>query len=311
VVRVRVPATSANLGPGFDCIGMAMDIYNIIEAEEQNGSALDIEVIGEGAGNISLDENNLVYVSMKTVFDEVGYKHKGINLRLINEIPLTRGLGSSAACIAGGMAAANVIAGQPLTTKQIINMAARMDGHPDNVLPAIVGGLTVGCMFENDVFYTRLDPPLNVKFAALIPDFELETFKARKILPTHIPVSDAVFNIGRAALMIASIMTGQLDNLLVATDDRLHQPYRKEFIPGFDDILSACKENGARGVFLSGAGPAVIAILNGGYDQFQADMRGILSGYKQNWEIRLIELCRSGITVESVPGKDAQYVRCE
>jgi homoserine kinase len=277
---------------------MAINIYNIIEAEELNGDRLDIEVTGEGMGSISLDESNLVYVSMKTVFDKVGYKHKGLSLKLINSIPLTRGLGSSAACIAGGMFAANVIAGHPLTTKQIINMAARMDGHPDNVLPAIVGGLTVGCLYENEVFYTRLDPPLNVKFAVLIPDFELETSKARKVLPTHIPVADAVFNIGRAALMVASLMTGEMDNLLVATDDRLHQPYRKEFIPGFDEILSACKRYGARGVFLSGAGPAVIAILNSGYEQFQNDMRGVLSHYEQNWDVRLFELCRTGVKVE-------------
>ncbi len=304
MVRVRVPATSANLGPGFDCIGMAMNIYNVIEAEERNKGGLDIEVTGEGIGSIPLDERNLVYVSMETVFDQVGYKHKGLNIKLNNGIPLTRGLGSSAACIAGGMAAANAIAGHPLSTKQLINMAARMDGHPDNVLPAIVGGLTVGCMHENEVFYARLDPPLNVKFAVLIPDFELETSKARKVLPTHIPVADAVFNIGRAALMVASIMTGQMGNLLVATDDRLHQPYRKVFIPGFDEIISACKKNGARGVFLSGAGPAVIAILNGGYEQFQTDMRGILSLYKQDWDVRLFELCRNGLKVELEPGRN-------
>jgi homoserine kinase len=283
---------------------MAIDIYNIIEAKEIEGSGLDIEVTGEGIGSIPLDESNLVYVSMKTVFDEVGYKHRGISLKLTNGIPLTRGLGSSAACIAGGMAAANVIAGRPLTTKQIINMAARMDGHPDNVLPAIVGGLTVGCMHEEEVFYVRLDPPLNVKFAVLIPDFELETSIARKVLPTHIPVADAVFNIGRAALMIASLMTGEMDNLLVATDDRIHQPYRKGFIPGFDEILSACKKYGARGVFLSGAGPAVIAILNGGYEQFQNDLCGVLSHFKQNWDVRLFDLCRNGIKVESESGRD-------
>lgn len=304
MVRVIVPATSANLGPGFDCIGMAMDIYNIIEVEELNGSGLHIEVTGEGIGSIPLDDTNLVYVSMKAVFDEVGYKHRGLSIKLNNGIPLTRGLGSSAACIAGGMFAANIIAGRPLTTKQIINMAACMDGHPDNVLPAIVGGLTVGCIYEDEVFYARLDPPFNVKFAVLIPDFELETTKARKVLPTHIPVADAVFNIGRAALMVASLMTGEMENLLVATDDSLHQPYRKEFIPGFDDILSACKQYGARGVFLSGAGPAVIAILNGGYEQFKNDMRDKLSQYKQSWDIRLFELCRNGIKVESESGRN-------
>lgn len=298
MVRVRVPATSANLGPGFDCIGMAIDLYNVIEVEEHDDVKLDIEVTGEGFGCIPLDETNLVYVSMKTVFDELNYDCKGLRIKLINGIPLTRGLGSSAACIAGGMAAANAIAGSPLTTKQIINMAARIDGHPDNVLPAIVGGLTVGCICNDEVFYTRLDPPLKVKFAVLIPDFELETTKARKVLPSHVPIADAIFNISRAALMVASIMTGQMDNLVVATDDRLHQPYRKEFIPGFDDIISACKRYGARGVFLSGAGPAVIAMLNGEYEHFQHEMLKTLTLLKQTWDIRLFELCRKGMEIE-------------
>jgi len=300
VIRVSIPATSANLGPGFDCIGMAFDMYNVIEVEETSQPGVKIEVVGEGAETIPLDETNLVLVSMKAVFEQVGYDFKGLKITLYNDIPLTRGLGSSAACIAGGMMAANELSGSKLTLKQIINKAAQMDGHPDNVLPAIIGGLTVGCLYEDEVYYSRLDPPTKMDFIMLIPDFELETVKARSVLPTHVSISDAIFNISRAALMIASMMTGNTENLLVATDDRLHQPYRKKLIPNFEEILVACKENGAKGVFLSGAGPTIIVMLDGGQEEFIANMKEFLMKYDHDWLLKDCEVCHMGLSVERI-----------
>lgn len=298
MVKVKVPATSANLGPGFDCVGMALNLFNTIEVSSECFDGLVIEVTGEGSGDIPLDETNLVYQSMKKVFDLVDFSYKGLHIKLHNDIPLTRGLGSSAACIVGGLLSANYISGQKLSTKQIIDLAAKMDGHPDNVLPALVGSMTVACMDSDKVYYVRVDPPINVRFAVLVPDFELETSKARKAIPESIPTEDAVFNIGRAALMIASFLTGNVENLMIATQDKLHQPYRKSLIPGFQGILDACKQNGAKGAFLSGAGPTIIAILSDGNETFVSDINSYLDNLNTKWSVKILDICRNGAEVE-------------
>lgn len=262
MIKVSVPATSANLGPGFDCLGMAIDMYNTIEVEEDEEMGLYIDVPEEDRDIIPTDSSNLVYSSMCALFDRVGYRAGGIRIKQTNNIPVAMGLGSSAACIVGGIVAANHIAGNPLTLREMIELSSNLDGHPDNVLPALVGGITVGCIHEEKVYHSRLEPPKGVCLALIVPEFELLTEKARAILPQHIPFGDGVFNIGRTALLVASVIDGNMANLSIAMDDRLHQPYRKDLIPGFDDVLGKAMKNGAKGVFLSGAGPIIIAIVD-------------------------------------------------
>ncbi|MFO7153777.1 MAG: homoserine kinase [Caldicoprobacter oshimai] len=299
MVRVKVPATTANIGPGFDCLGIAIDIYNTIEVEEY-GEELYIKVVGEGCNEVPCDQTNLVYSSMQKVFDVVGYRPKGIRMTLINEIPVARGLGSSAACIVGGMVAANALTGFRLGLHELLKLAVQADGHPDNVVPALVGGMTAACLEGEEVLYVKMDPPPGIKLAVMIPDFELSTVQARQVLPDAIPVKDAVFNISRTAILVASFLTGRSEMLAVATQDRLHQPYRKALIPHWDDIFFYAGKWGAKGVFLSGSGPALVAILDEGNVTFIDRMKEAVSAFQERWEIRMVDFCRNGAEVSRI-----------
>ena len=293
VIKVRVPATAANIGPGFDCLGVALNIYNDIEVEECN-EGLSINISGERCGDVPVDETNLVYRSMKKVFDVAGFSPKGIRLNQKNGIPITRGLGSSAACIVGGMTAANALAGFPFDKNELMKMAVEADGHPDNVVPAMMGGMTAACMEDGEVLYVKIQPPEGIKFAVMIPDVMVKTAKARMIIPRTIPLEDAVFNIGRTAVLVASFLTGSTDNLMTATQDRIHQPYRKALIPHWDEVYSYSRELGAKGVFLSGSGPTIIAILDKGYSHFVQQMKVFVSSFEEHWEVRIADFCHHG-----------------
>lgn len=261
MVRVQVPATSANLGPGFDTLGMALQLYNIIEMEEIS-SGLIIEVEGEGAEKISKDSSNIVYQAALSVFKQVNFNPLGIRIKLINNIPVARGLGSSAAAIVGGLLAANLISGENLSEKELLSLATNIEGHPDNVAPAILGGIIVSAMDDNEVKYLKITPPANLKCIVAIPEFLLSTSAAREVLPQNISMNDAIYNIGRVSLLVGAFINGDMSLLSVAMDDKIHQPYRASLIPGMKKVFAAAKLAGARGVALSGAGPTLIAFTD-------------------------------------------------
>lgn len=261
MVRVQVPATTANLGPGFDTLGMALKLYNIVEMEEVPGGIF-IEVEGDGAEKIPRDQSNIVYLAAARVFHEAKYSPRGLRLKLINNIPLARGLGSSAAAIVGGLVGANIIAGNPFSEKDILSFAAAIEGHPDNVAPAMIGGIVVSAMVEGEVKYCKIDPPAGLKCVVAIPDFALPTKLAREVLPQQVSVQDAVFNISRVALLVASFIRGDLGMLSTAMEDRLHQPYRANLVPGMKKVFAAARLAGAKGVALSGAGPTLVAFCD-------------------------------------------------
>jgi len=296
MVKVKVPATTANIGPGFDCLGMALELFNIIEVEEIK-TGLEIIIPDKDRKYIENDENNLVYQSMKFLFDEVDYHPKGLRITLMNNIPLTRGLGSSAACIAGGLVAANELIGKPLTNSEIIFSAAKMDGHPDNVLPALIGGMTIGCLLENEVKYVKIDLPSQLKILVLIPNFHFPTKKARSILPKSLPFEDAVFNLSRLGLLVSSLMTHNFDNLPIALQDKIHQPYRKDFIPHWNEITSKLLELGSKGFFISGAGPSIVGFLDKDYEKVRNKTVEFLSKYEENWEVEILNVSNSGLEV--------------
>ncbi|NMA96420.1 MAG: homoserine kinase [Clostridiales bacterium] len=296
MIRVTVPATSANLGPGFDCIGMALDISNIIEVEEYGAGGLHIELLEGENSSIPMDDSNLIYRSMLSLFDTVGYRPKGIRIRQINNIPMAMGLGSSAACIAGGIVAANHIAGNPLTFQELIDLSSNLDGHPDNVLPALVGGIAVGCIQDKRVYYSKINAPKDMCLALITPKYKLLTVKARSVLPEKISLEDSVFNVSRASLLVASLLNGNIDNLSIAMDDRMHQPYRKGLIPGFDFIREKAIECGGKGSFLSGAGPIIIAMVHH-KDKctFEAKMQRWLLELEDSWTLRWANINDEGI----------------
>lgn len=265
MIRVQVPATTANLGPGFDCLGMALELYNVVEISPA-GRGLTIEVLGEGASEIPRDERNLAYQAALRVFRQANYAHQGLKMRLINQIPPARGLGSSTAAVVGGIIAANLLAGGKLGMKEIISLAATMEGHPDNVTAAVLGGIVVSVQAEGEIKYLKIQPPPGLKGVVAVPDFTLTTRTAREILPQQVSFQDAVFNMGRVALLVASLQQGDLSLLATAMEDRLHQTCRAGMIPGFKKVLAATRLAGARGVTLSGAGPTVIAFADGNFE---------------------------------------------
>ncbi|WP_114638849.1 homoserine kinase [Desulfofalx alkaliphila] len=272
MIRVQVPATTANLGPGFDCLGMALKLYNTVEMQ-QIATGLNIELHGDGANDIDRDENNIVYKAAYKVFNQVGYRPSGLKIRLNNQIPVCRGLGSSAAAIVGGIIAANILSGSKLGTKELLELANEMEGHPDNVAPALIGGIVVSASDEDGVRFIKIQPPTELKTVVAVPDFQLSTKLAREALPTQVTLQDAVFNVGRASLLVAALCQGDLSKLTYAMEDKLHQSYRANLVPGMKKVLAAARLAGAKGVVLSGAGPTLIAFADDNFELIAKVMR--------------------------------------
>lgn len=292
-VKVRVPATSANLGPGFDALGIALELYNYVEMREGPPGVM-VETYGEGAGELPAGEDNLVYRAAAEVFRMAGLRLPGLHLRLENHIPLCRGLGSSAAAIVGGMLAANRMAGNPLTPQEILSLAADMEGHPDNVTAALSGGITISCLHQERVVYARIPPPRNLQAVIAVPFFPLSTRLAREILPSEVPMGDAIFNIQRTSLLVAALCTGNLELLEVAMTDRIHQPYRQGLVPGLLEAIDSARAAGALGVTLSGAGPSVVAWVAGDTEP----VRAALEMAMKESRILVCDLAAEGATVE-------------
>lgn len=296
---IKIPCSTANMGSGFDSIGMALTMYNEIEIQIIE-KGLEIVIKNPDEFKIATDERNLIYRSILEGLKVTGVPMPGLRIIQTNNIPQTRGLGSSSACVVGGIIAANIISGGMLSTDDMISIAAQIEGHPDNILPTFVGGMTAGAIVDGKVKYVHIDPPHQLKCCAFVPNFQLSTRKARAVLPKEVPFKDAVFNASRSGLMVGAMLQGRLDLVRTALEDRLHQPYRKELIPGFDAIIAAAEKNGALGCCLSGAGPTMIAFLDKDYRQFVQRMRLSIDslGLPNRWEVKLLDICFEGATWE-------------
>ena len=257
-VRVRVPATTANLGCGFDVLGLALQIYNTFKLTLTPEPGWRV-TLPDGV-DLPSDGNNLVFRAARDVFAKIGDKPAGLHLALDMDIPLARGLGSSSAAIVGGLLAANALAGNPLKRETLLDMAVEIEGHPDNVTPALMGGLTLSYAVDECHAFLPLDFPSDLSLIVAIPDFELPTAKARAVLPRQISRADAVFNCSRAALLVAALQMKRYDLLPAAMDDRLHQPFRAALVPGMHAAMAAGYRAKALGGVLSGAGPTLVAL---------------------------------------------------
>lgn len=257
-VKVSIPATTANLGPGFDCLGLALGLRNEIELTAVSQPALTIDITGEGAGKIPTDATNLAVQAAERVFELMGKRPSGLHIRQNNHIPISSGLGSSAATTLGGILAANALVDGRLSEQQLVELAVAMEGHPDNVVPAFYGGLTLAVMDDDTLHVEAITvPPLQV--VIVLPDFDLPTAQARAALPVQIPLRDAVFNVSRVGLVLRALERGDFAALALAMQDKIHQPYRLPLIPGMAEAFAAAREKGAAAVTLSGAGPSVAA----------------------------------------------------
>ena len=278
-ITVRAPATTANMGPGFDSMGMALELFNTISMERSD--RFSISITGNGAGELSTGPDNMVYRGVAAVYDSFGMRPPALALSCHNEIPLRRGLGSSAAAISGGMTAANLLLGSPLPLEDLLHLADEIEGHPDNVAPALFGGCQVVIREGDRLVSVRCPVDRKLSAVLLVPDVEIPTDEARAVMPRTVPMQDAVHNIGRAALLALALSRGDAGNLALATQDVLHQPYRAPLFPPMTHIFTAALEAGACGVFLSGSGSTILALAESGQDAVaramlrEAEKRGV------------------------------------
>ncbi len=271
-VKVTVPASTANLGAGCDCLGLAVSLYNTVVFRTAE-AGLAVTIAGEGKELLPCDANNTVWLAAKRLWDEIGFTPAtGYRIDLENGIPVGAGLGSSAAAILCGITAANHLAGKPLAPEEALTLAALFEGHPDNVAAAFLGGCVVAVMEGNRLKTLKFPVAEGLKVIAAVPDFNLPTASARTILPEVYARRDAVYNIGRAALLAGSFACGRYDLLQYGMQDRLYQPYRAPLIPGLRDVKEAALKAGALGAALSGAGPTVVALATGATGSIEAAM---------------------------------------
>lgn len=294
MIKLQVPATSANLGAGFDALGLALQFYNTVEMEESDR----IEISAPDNPNVPTDERNLIYISAKDLFEVCGKKLNGLKLVQHDRIPMTRGLGSSSACIVAGLVGANTLLGNPLNTDDLVNLSAQIEGHPDNTAPALLGGIVTAVFDGRRVHWVKQEVYTKLNFVAMIPDFELKTEKARACLPSEVSHKDAVYNLSRAALFSASLLTGKFENLRTATHDKLHQPYRMALIPRAREVFDIAYAHGAYAVYLSGAGPTLMAIVDEENTYFSGKMRFSLdnAGLK-GWQVHDLKIDNDGCTL--------------
>lgn len=256
-VRVQVPATSANLGPGFDSLALALSLHNIIELSEID-EGLAFSIRGEGRDVLPRDVSNFVLKGAQAVFKAAGRAPGGLRVGISSAIPLSSGLGSSAAALLGGVVAANMLVDYPLERDDLLKIGIELEGHPDNVTAALLGGLTLSSYGGDALIYkTVAIEPLDV--VVVLPDVELSTGESRAALPADVTLADAAHNVGRTALVVQALVEGDYDLLGKAMQDRLHEPYRKKLIPGYDKVQRAALNAGAAAVAISGAGPSLIA----------------------------------------------------
>lgn len=294
MIKLQIPATSANLGAGFDALGLALGFYNYVEMEESD----KIDISSADDIDIPADERNLIYVSAKDLFEICGKNLNGLKIVQTNNIPMARGLGSSSACIVAGLAGANHMLGHPLSTDDLVDLAAQIEGHPDNTAPALLGGIVTAVFDGRKVHWVKQEVFTKLHFVTIIPDFELKTDKARACLPSEISHKDAVYNLSRAALFSASLLTGKFENLRTAVHDKLHQPYRMELIPHCREVFDIAYTHGAYGSYISGAGPTIMAIIDEDNTYFCGKMRFSLENAGINgWQVHEFMIDNNGTQI--------------
>lgn len=294
MIKIQIPATSANLGAGFDALGLALNYYNYVDIAETDGVFIE----SLDGTDIPKDTSNLVYDSARTLYDICGKKLAGLEIRQVNNIPMARGLGSSSACIIAGLVGANQLLGEPMGLDDLVNLAAQIEGHPDNTAPALLGGIVTAVFDGRMVHWVKQEVFTTLKFVVAVPDFELKTERARECLPKEISHRDAVYNLSRAALFSASLLTGKYENLRTAVHDRLHQPYRMALIPCGQEVFDTFYSLGAYAAYLSGAGPSLMAIVDADNEYFCGKLRFALDKMGlEAWEVHELHIDNVGTRI--------------
>ena len=292
MVKVKVPCSSANLGPGFDCIGIGLNLYNTFDISE-----IDNGLLIEGCPKEYQNTNNIIYKAMEIVFKEVSYNPSGIKIFIKSDIPISRGLGSSSSCIIGGMIAANYLSGNKLSKETIANLATKMEGHPDNVVPCLLGGLVVSLFNGRETYYEKIDFNSKIKFFAMFPNFNLETKKSRNILPEKLDFKLAMSNIASSSFLVASIANNNFKNIKQSMENVIHESFRETLIPNFSDIKEKALSLDALGVYLSGAGPTIMAIVSEDNLNFKENIIRFIQKLNNKWTVKELSICTEGTTI--------------
>lgn len=294
-VTLRAPATTANMGPGFDSMGMALDIFNTVSVELAD--SFEIAITGQGEDSLSRGLDNMVYRGLEAVYQETGSRPPTVHLSCHNEIPLKRGLGSSAAAVTAGLVAGNILSSACMSTEALLSLADRIEGHPDNAAPAFFGGCQI--VIRNGGKLEAHSVPIADRVSAvlLIPDFEIPTDQARAALPAQVDMQSAVFNVGRAALLSIALSTGDSNVLRLATQDALHQPHRAHLFPPMQKIFCAALEAGADGVFLSGSGSTILALATENESRIAGAMLDTCVSEGVRGTTRIAHPCPTGVTI--------------
>lgn len=308
-ISVKVPATTANLGPGFDCLGMALPIYNTITIEETvlPGTGIEINVLAdESVGeefsleHIPMDENSIIYKAVELLYNSIGQTPSELKINIHSQIPIARGLGSSASVIVGGLIAANELLGRPADEAALLSIATEVEGHPDNITPAIVGGLVISAKEDDgSIVYRKLDWPEEWVLTVCIPEYELATDISRSVLPAEVPMKDAVYNAQRMAMFVEAVHTKDAELMKLALRDKLHQPYRMKLVPGLEKIMQNLKhEENVLGCVLSGAGPAILIIsLKNDLERIRAMVKDIWNDLNLKAEVLTLPVEKNGAQI--------------
>lgn len=284
MITVKVPATSANLGPGFDCLGLALSLYNEVSVEITNDK-LFIESLND-TDVVDKDENNLIYKSIKVIYDKLNKEIPPLHIIEKPVIPISRGLGSSAACIVSGLLLGNELLNKPFDKNELLKFATELEGHPDNVAPALFGGFVVSIVENNDVLYIKSPVNKDIKFMIMVPHYQLSTKEARGVLPQSISLKDAVFNISRASFITACFLKSDFNKIKYSSGDKIHQPYRIKLIPDGERVFNKALELGCAAVFISGSGSTLLGVVE---DSLIKDkMTEYCSNLSYKWDINIL-----------------------
>ncbi len=294
---VRVPASTANLGPGFDCMGIALQLYNTAEFNETE-KGFEITIVDESRAYVPNNETNLVYRAMNALYCQAGKKLDGIKVTVSSDIPVTRGLGSSSAGIVLGLVGGNHLLGNIFSKDDLLKIACEIEGHPDNVTPALLGGFTVSYAEKEKIIYSRSDVSSNLRFAAMIPDFYLQTKKSRSILPSYVPMRNASYNIAHASLLSSALTTGNTSLLSSCFRDRIHQRYRFPYIKSGEYIIRASKRFGAYGGYISGAGPTIMSVVDASNTEYEYNMNELIKTNLKNWHLVMLDADNEGACIQ-------------
>ncbi len=293
--KIKVPATTANMGPGFDSFGMALGINNVFEFEEIDKG---FEFYIEGKETDILIEDNLIFDTLFQVLNKYEYSYRGIKINISEcPVPLSRGLGSSATCIVAAVLAANVLMDGKMTKEEIVEEIVQAEGHPDNVVPAFLGGMVVSMMASGKVIYSQVKVPESISFVVMIPDFKTSTEEAREVLPEKYTREQCVYNHSRTAMLVNAFNTEKLDNLRLVMMDKVHQEYRKKLINNADLIFNKSKEFGALAEFVSGSGSTLISIIKNDDCDFIDKMAEVLNDLEDEWKIIKLQPDYEGATL--------------